>query len=575
MAAPPIPIAKEQAVETAIAAAMAANMDTPDPTTTTGIGIGMAEEFPITEVHMAPQSSSPTRQGHHYQLHRMLSDVTMPWELRPQPPPQQQQQQNHNHRDNAEPAANEVSSDEEEDCSLDHEDEYSLDDEEEYVLCSTSASASNRFSEDDYMNDEQLQVWMKKIMEQADDHSLAELFQHAVGSSSVRQVPATATTTTTATATKTTTPNQQGDRDPLAVFLQQQQAMAEQQQQQQQQQLPKQKKRFSRRSLGLQEDDGELSSLSSHHPPSKERKMMVSPLTTPSDRSTSTTLQCQCCFETKKENHLGMAYSCDNHQGSHVFCSDCIRRYLWSSRETGAPYDNHGTTGVCRIPCFCSDTGCQSTIHVHLERLWNNPRELQQWNELQQQLQLQRANNTDADTNEQQQQQQQQGGSLVDKAMSKAVEQIQIAMKEALTTVRVRSCPKCRQAFVKNDDGCNKMTCPSCKTTSCYLCRTTIPSKGYEHFHNTNQAATKWNRRVVERNTCPLWTDHSIDQVSDEEEMRRVILGLANQVWEEYLGADLQQKGQSLYEQISEASLNSSIADLIARLPSDAMAPAN
>jgi hypothetical protein len=77
MAAPPIPIPKEQAVETAIAAAMAANTDPPDPTTTI-IGIGMAEEFPITEVHMAPQSSSPTRQGHHYQLHRMLLDVTMP-----------------------------------------------------------------------------------------------------------------------------------------------------------------------------------------------------------------------------------------------------------------------------------------------------------------------------------------------------------------------------------------------------------------------------------------------------------------------------------------------------------------
>lgn len=31
---------------------------------------------------------------------------------------------------------------------------------------------------------------------------------------------------------------------------------------------------------------------------------------------------------------------------------------------------------------------------------------------------------------------------------------------------------------------CNKMTCPNCRTLSCYVCRKTV--SGYEHFQQVN-----------------------------------------------------------------------------------------
>ncbi|KJA18481.1 hypothetical protein HYPSUDRAFT_144920, partial [Hypholoma sublateritium FD-334 SS-4] len=52
-------------------------------------------------------------------------------------------------------------------------------------------------------------------------------------------------------------------------------------------------------------------------------------------------------------------------------------------------------------------------------------------------------------------------------------------IEEAMTAALMRNCPKCKKAFIK-DEGCNKMTCPTCRTLSCYVCRAVIT--GYEHF---------------------------------------------------------------------------------------------
>jgi hypothetical protein len=269
-------------------------------------------------------------------------------------------------------------------------------------------------------------------------------------------------------------------------------------------------KRSTRR-VGLEEGD-DLSS-STHKPPGGAYRQMSDAPSRQSSRFSAgirTTFQCQCCFETKETKEQGLA--CDNIESPHMFCTKCIRRYLWSSRETGVPFEIASGESLCRIPCFSHKHGCSGTIHVKLERLWK-PRELQQWQEQQNPVQ----------------QQEEEEASVGGKAMSKAMEQIQIAMKEALTKTRVRTCPNCHQAFVKNDDGCNKMTCPVCRTTSCYLCRNEIPPKGYQHF--TNKLATT-------KGKCPLWTDDSIDQVRDQDEMRRVLFELANKVWEEYLRTD-------------------------------------
>ncbi|KAF9054814.1 hypothetical protein BJ165DRAFT_1337360 [Panaeolus papilionaceus] len=54
------------------------------------------------------------------------------------------------------------------------------------------------------------------------------------------------------------------------------------------------------------------------------------------------------------------------------------------------------------------------------------------------------------------------------------------AIEEAMTAALMRNCPNCKKAFIK-EQGCNKMTCPHCRTLSCYICRQVI--KGYDHFN--------------------------------------------------------------------------------------------
>jgi hypothetical protein len=54
-------------------------------------------------------------------------------------------------------------------------------------------------------------------------------------------------------------------------------------------------------------------------------------------------------------------------------------------------------------------------------------------------------------------------------------------MSEAL----LRTCPKCRISFSKSD-GCNKITCPQCKYSMCYICRADIRREKYAHFCNVS-----------------------------------------------------------------------------------------
>ena len=303
-------------------------------------------------------------------------------------------------------------------------------------------------------------------------------------------------------------------------------------------------KRASLRRVGLEENDDDLSAstpncLANHGKFSATVKFWKAASlqqSTSSTFSTNTMFQCQCCFETKETKDQG--HACDNLESPHLCCTECIRRYLWLAREIEAPYDCQAGNPLCCVPCFSKD-GCESHIQVNLERLFDG-QELRQWNEY-------RA--FEAQNNKQ-------GENLVDKAMSKALKQIQIAMKEALTSVRVRACPECHQAFVKNDDGCNKMRCPVCKVNSCYLCREKVSPKGYDHFDD------RFNQhKPAKAGKCPLWTD-SIDKVRDQDEMRTAIFELANKAWEEYLKTDLYEG----WEDISQSSLASSVADLVARL---------
>ncbi|KAF9232607.1 hypothetical protein BU15DRAFT_54845 [Melanogaster broomeanus] len=60
----------------------------------------------------------------------------------------------------------------------------------------------------------------------------------------------------------------------------------------------------------------------------------------------------------------------------------------------------------------------------------------------------------------------------------------QHVVEEAMTRALKRNCPKCQQSFIKIS-GCNKMTCSSCGTFSCYVCREII--EGYNHYQSSHR----------------------------------------------------------------------------------------
>ncbi|KAH9942854.1 hypothetical protein B0H21DRAFT_511019 [Amylocystis lapponica] len=82
------------------------------------------------------------------------------------------------------------------------------------------------------------------------------------------------------------------------------------------------------------------------------------------------------------------------------------------------------------------------------------------------------------------------------------------AIEEAMTRALMRNCPNCQKAFVK-EMGCNKMTCPNCRTLSCYVCRKIIT--GYDHFNNPPPYNGK-----QDANKCTLWDSSVEGRHSDE-----------------------------------------------------------
>ncbi|TFY70302.1 hypothetical protein EVG20_g2704 [Dentipellis fragilis] len=75
------------------------------------------------------------------------------------------------------------------------------------------------------------------------------------------------------------------------------------------------------------------------------------------------------------------------------------------------------------------------------------------------------------------------------------------AIEEAMTRALMRNCPRCKKAFIK-ESGCNKMTCPNCRTLSCYICRQIID--GYEHFDRSDPTRTR-AASSSKQQKCILW----------------------------------------------------------------------
>jgi hypothetical protein len=74
-------------------------------------------------------------------------------------------------------------------------------------------------------------------------------------------------------------------------------------------------------------------------------------------------------------------------------------------------------------------------------------------------------------------------------------EETRHTVEEAMTHARLRTCGKCKAAFIKVD-GCNNITC-ACGAHICYICNKMIGS-GYSHFNRPDS-------------TCRLYTDSLSD----------------------------------------------------------------
>ncbi|KAF8641348.1 hypothetical protein AX16_010046 [Volvariella volvacea WC 439] len=83
-------------------------------------------------------------------------------------------------------------------------------------------------------------------------------------------------------------------------------------------------------------------------------------------------------------------------------------------------------------------------------------------------------------------------------------------IEEAMTNALMRNCPKCRKPYIK-EDGCNKMTCVSCRTLWCYICRKII--RGYDHFDSSNNPYGPGPSSSGKK--CRLWDPK--EKIHDEE----------------------------------------------------------
>jgi hypothetical protein len=239
-----------------------------------------------------------------------------------------------------------------------------------------------------------------------------------------------------------------------------------------------------------------------------------------------TTFICACCHGSKRTKESG--YSCDNLLSPHLVCSDCVRQYLWSTKDTRAPYGMLGSHAkpICQLPCFTSLDGrsschCPFKIHVQSRNLFK-AQELKEWAVREQEHMQEMAPKSPLSAT----QKQTRVAAEDDRAAPLSPkQQIQVAMKEAATNARVRSCAMCDQTLNKSQNGCNAMKCLVCHTVSCYVCRQVVPPGGYDtHFDMFGDDKSK----------CPLLTAAETDRKREEEDMKRDIMALANQVLENY-----------------------------------------
>eukprot|EP00980_Cylindrotheca_fusiformis_P009652 scaffold2134_cov93-Cylindrotheca_fusiformis.AAC.14 len=269
-----------------------------------------------------------------------------------------------------------------------------------------------------------------------------------------------------------------------------------------------------------------------HHPPQQSRPTKspagsnpISPPAPSSNTSYSTGMiehrahfVCDCCLESKFAEEAACA--CINIQFPHVMCSQCATKYLWASLPDSSDFPEIVGPNICRVSCFAgipsSNPACSAHVDISLHRLMEPP-ELEQWKEQRRRHQANR--NRKATTARRKQ-------TTRDLSIQHAQGQIEQAMKEALAGFKARNCPTCQQEFEKDATGCNRIRCTRCGASFCFVCRNPVSAIVYDHFDNSQNFPTS---------KCPLFSDKEMDHKRALEEVRKMLFGMANQVWEESL----------------------------------------
>uniref|UniRef100_A0A8D8T6D6 E3 ubiquitin-protein ligase RNF216 n=1 Tax=Cacopsylla melanoneura TaxID=428564 RepID=A0A8D8T6D6_9HEMI len=89
-------------------------------------------------------------------------------------------------------------------------------------------------------------------------------------------------------------------------------------------------------------------------------------------------------------------------------------------------------------------------------------------------------------------------------------------VEDRLSEALIRECYKCHRKYVKENSGCNHITCPHCQSHMCYVCRQPLDSSRIgEHF--AGQGST--NRRK-----CPLFSDPNLLHVEAIENVGQAVV---------------------------------------------------
>lgn len=255
--------------------------------------------------------------------------------------------------------------------------------------------------------------------------------------------------------------------------------------------------------------------------PRSERHEPVTERAQPS--TSSQQLVCQCCFDDIVSNSSSHV-ACAGVNDLHPFCLDCVRRYAeeWVFGGTIYPLSQHADKKY--LPCLSSD--CKGG-HIPEEsvRTSVSPTIFSQYvSKMLEEKSKRSVSSTESiptDVSRARGSPRTSGKSTLDESYHVA--------EEALTDAKVRKCSVCHTRFLKEEDSCNKMRCPSCRYCTCYICRQPVESKGYDHFC-THEYDTSCERCD---GSCPLWSRR--DDARDSDHLREVAHDLANRLWEESL----------------------------------------